>query len=196
MIINWLGDLTFKLQDKTGSDGVSLLTDPQTASSDVQIATFSNPEHGSLKFKSQPFIIDCAGEYDTKGVMVEGIDTYPEAAREKGLSADNIIYRIEVDDISIVHLGSLVRDLNEDQLGKLSGVDVLLVPINGSTSKATEIIAQVEPRIVIPMGYKDSSVLDKFVKELGVSPTKEEKLRLTKKDLPQEEMELIILQAN
>lgn len=196
MIINWLGNLTFRLQDKTGSDGVNLLTDLESTVNDVQIATFSNPEHVPLKFKHQPFVIDCAGEYDTKGVMVEGIDTYPDEAAEKGLPADNIIYRIEIDDISIVHLGSLVRDLNEDQLGKLSGVDILLVPVSGSAGKAAGIVAQIEPRIVIPMGYKDVSLLDKFVKELGVSPTREEKLRLTRKDLPQEEMELVVLQAN
>ena len=34
---------------------------------------------------------------------------------------------------------------------------------------------------------------EKFIKELGVVPTHEEKLKISKKDLPAEEMELVIL---
>jgi hypothetical protein len=35
--------------------------------------------------------------------------------------------------------------------------------------------------------------VDKFIKELGIEPTREEKLKISKKDLPQEDMELVIL---
>ena len=39
----------------------------------------------------------------------------------------------------------------------------------------------------------DIDAVDKFVKEIGVAPSYEEKLKISKKDLPQEDMELVIL---
>ena len=39
----------------------------------------------------------------------------------------------------------------------------------------------------------DVDGVDKFVKEMGLKPTNEEKLKISKKDLPQEETELVIL---
>jgi len=37
--------------------------------------------------------------------------------------------------------------------------------------------------------------VDKFVKEMGVKPEETDKLKLAKKDLPQEETKLVILKA-
>jgi len=60
------------------------------------------------------------------------------------------------------------------------------------------VIAQLEPRIIIPMHYKipglkvDIAGVDAFVKELGLKPTNEEKLKISKKDLPSEDTELVI----
>lgn len=200
MIINWLGHLSVKLQDKIGQDGITVLINPVNAATEGTIVAWTNPQEKDKKVKGTPFLIDCAGEYDTSGVLIEGIDSYPEEAVVNNLPADNLIYRVEIDDISVVHLGSLSRSLTDDQLGKLLGVDVLLVPIGGNktidASVAAAIVASIEPRLVIPIGYEDASQVEKFVKQLGVVPTQEEKLRLTKKDLPQEEMELVILQVN
>jgi L-ascorbate metabolism protein UlaG (beta-lactamase superfamily) len=64
--------------------------------------------------------------------------------------------------------------------------------------KAVEVIAQLEPRIIVPMHYKipglkvDIEGVGAFVKELGLTPTKEEKLKISKKDLPAEDTELVI----
>jgi L-ascorbate metabolism protein UlaG (beta-lactamase superfamily) len=200
MIINWLGNLSVKLQDKIGPDGITVLINPVNAATEGTVVAWSNPQEKDKKVKGTPFIIDCAGEYDTSGVLIEGIDSYPEEAAAKNLPADNLIYRVEIDDISVVHLGSLSRSLTDEQLGKLLGVDVLLVPIGGNkmidASEAAAVVARIEPRLVVPIGYEDAGQVEKFVKQLGVVPTQEEKLRLTKKDLPQEEMELVILQAN
>ncbi len=62
-----------------------------------------------------------------------------------------------------------------------------------------EVISQIEPRIVIPMHYKTKDVkydldeVEKFIKEIGLTPIMEEKLKISKKDLPSEDMELVIL---
>ena len=210
MIITWLGQSAFKIQDKIGSDGVTVMTDPygketglKMPNLEADIVTMSHGSNNKEILRGNPFLIDCAGEYDTKGVMVEGVDSF-HGEGQSGVYDNNVIYRIDIDDMTIVHLGDLDRVLEDNQLEKLAGTDILLIPVGGKTTldakKAIEVISQIEPRIVIPMHYKIEGLADegldsveKFVKELGVQPSYEEKLKISKKDLPQEDMELVIL---
>ena len=39
----------------------------------------------------------------------------------------------------------------------------------------------------------DIDDVDKFIKEIGIKPTEEEKLKINKKELPAEDMELVVL---
>ncbi len=212
MIITWQGHSCFKLQDKIGPEEVTVVTDPfgkevglKVPNFEADIVTISHDHHDHNNvgaIRGNPFVISCAGEYDKKEVLIEGIDSYHDSqqGKERG---NNIIYRIEIDDISVVHLGDLGDVLDSAQLEKLAGTDILLIPIGGKytidAKKAVEVISQIEPRIVIPMHYKTEGVkidldpLDKFIKEIGVAPSYEEKLKISKKDLPQEDMELVIL---
>lgn len=212
MIITWQGHSCFKIQDKVGPEGTTIITDPfdkkvgiKPPNCEANIVTVSHDhyDHNNAKaLRGQPVIIDCAGEYDFNNVLIEGIDSYHDdkQGKERG---NNVIYRIEMDDISVTHLGDLGDALDNTQLEKLVGTDILLIPVGGKytidAKKAVEVIAQIEPRIVIPMHYKikglkiDLESVDKFVKELGLEPTKEEKLKISKKDLPQEDRELVIL---
>ena len=140
MIITWQGHSCFKIQDKIGTDGVTLVTDPfdketglKVPNFEADIVTVSHDHHdhnniGALR--GTPFVIECAGEYDYKGILVEGIDSFHDEKKgeERG---GNIIYRIEVDDISVAHLGDLGTVLDNTQLEKLVGTDVLLIPVGG-----------------------------------------------------------------
>ncbi|HNX11232.1 MAG TPA: MBL fold metallo-hydrolase [bacterium] len=215
MIITWQGHSCFKIQDKTGSDGLTLVTDPydkyiglklSNFEADIITVSHDHKDHNNVEaLRGNPHIINSAGEYDIKGVMVEGILAYHDSEKGKN-KGSNIIYRIEMDDITLCHLGDLGHVLENKQLEKLEGIDILFVPVGGKDSldakTAVEVISQIEPRIVIPMHYKTPGVtldldsLDKFVKELGIAPTKEEKLKINKKDLPQEDMELVVLDLN
>jgi L-ascorbate metabolism protein UlaG (beta-lactamase superfamily) len=64
-----------------------------------------------------------------------------------------------------------------------------------------EVINQLEPRVVIPMHYQIDGLklpeqldnLEKFIKELGIAPEYEEKLKISKKDLPADATKLVIL---
>lgn len=213
MIITWLGHSAFKLQDKIGSDGITVVTDPYGKNTGLKMPSFEadiitvshdHDDHNNTDaLRGNPFIINCAGEYDTKGVLIEGIDSYHDEEEGK-LRGANVIYRIEIDDISIVHLGDLGHVLDNNQLEKLVGTDILLIPVGGKYTldahRAVEVISQIEPRIVIPMHYQTEGLayegldsIEKFIKELGIEPSHEEKLKITKKELPQEDMELVIL---
>ena len=212
MIITWQGHSCFKIQDKIGPDGITVVTDPfgkniglkvPNFEADIVTVSHNHDDHNNIgALRGNPFVIECAGEYDFKGILVEGVDSHHDTSggKERG---GNIIYRMEVDDVSIVHLGDLGGSLDSSQLEKLAGTDILLIPVGGKytidAKAAVEIISQIEPRIVIPMHYKtpdlnmDIDTVDKFIKELGLKPTYEEKLKIPKKDLPQEDMELVIL---
>lgn len=213
MILTWLGHSCFKLQDKIGPDGVTVVTDPfgkhlglkvPNFEADIVTVSHQHDDHNNVEaLRGNPFVIDCAGEYDFKNVLVEGVDSFHDgnSGADRGR---NIIFRLEIDDISVVHLGDLGQSLDSSQLEKLAGTDILLIPVGGKytldAKQAVEMIAQIEPRIIIPMHYKtdelkmdDIDGVDKFIKEMGLTPTYEEKLKISKKDLPQEEMELVIL---
>lgn len=212
MYITYIGHSCFKIQDKIGSDGVTIITDPFDKSiglkvpdsqADIVLVSHQHADHNYIKaISGKPFIITTAGEYEIKDVSIEGIDTFHDnsGGKERG---NNIAYKINIEGINIVHLGDLGHLLDAKQLEKLSGADILLIPVGGiytiDAKKAVEVISQIEPRIVIPMHYKsDKSTVeidgvDKFIKELGIKPAYEEKLKISKKDLPSEDMELVIL---
>lgn len=210
MIITWLGHSSFKIQDKTTLGGVTLITDPYTDSigfkmprleCDVVTISHDHEDHSNIgALRGNPYLIDCAGEYDVKDILIEGVEV---AHDEKGEKGKVIAYRIDLDDITVVHLSDLGTTLNSKQLESLAGADILLIPVGGKytldAKKAVEVISQIEPRIVIPMHYQvdglkyDLDPVDKFIKELGVKPRYEEKLKINKKDLPVEDMELVVL---
>ena len=212
MYITWLGQSCFKLQDKIGPDGVLLVTDPYgdevslkmpRFEADIVTVSHGHSDHNNTgAIRGNPFIIETAGEYEMKGVFIEGVESWHDSqdGKERG---KNIIYRIEMEDISITHLGDLGHILDAKQLEKLEGTDILLIPVGGkytiNAAKAVEVISQIEPRIVIPMHYKIPGLkaeidgVEKFIKELGLKPRNEEKLKISKKDLPQEDMELVVL---
>ena len=212
MIITWQGHSCFKIQDKVGPEGVTIVTDPfnkevglkvPNFEADIVTVSHQHDDHNNTDaLRGHPFIIDCAGEYDFKGVLIEGVDSYHDE-KEGAEHGGNIIYRIEIDDISVTHLGDLGHILSDAQLEKLVGTDILLIPVGDLYSldakKAVEVISQIEPRIIIPMHYKTKDVkfnldpIEKFIKEIGLTPTYEEKLKISKKDLPAEDMELVIL---
>jgi len=212
MHLTWLGHSAFKIQDKIGSDGVTLVIDPYGAESglkmprmeaDILVVTHNHVDHNNREaIKGSPFIIDCPGEYEVKGVSIEGVKV-PHDDKEGRERGQVVAYRINIDDINIVHLGDLGGTLDPKQLEVLSGADILLIPVGDKytidAKKAVEVVSQLEPRIVIPMHYKipglkyDLDGVEKFIKEIGLKPRQEEKLKISKRDLPQEDMELIIL---
>lgn len=212
MIITWLGHSCFKIQDKIGPDGITIATDPFDKSvglkvprfeADIATISHGHSDHSNISaIKGDPFVINGAGEYEVKSVFIEGIEVYHDDKQgaERG---KNIMYRIDIDDMSVVHLGDLGHALDSKQLDNLEGTDILLIPVGGvytiGAKKAVEVVSQIEPRIVIPMHYGMPGLkikldgVDKFIKELGVKPTHEDKLKISKKDLPTEDMELVIL---
>jgi L-ascorbate metabolism protein UlaG (beta-lactamase superfamily) len=136
-----------------------------------------------------------------------GTQTYHDAKQgaERG---KNFAYTVEVDDLRICHLGHLGHSLSEDQLeGIGSKIDVLFVPVGGgshiNSAQATEIVNQIEPKLVIPISYKLPGLtllaqnlegLEKFAKEMGATDlTPQPKLQISSTPSV-EETKLVILE--
>ncbi len=216
MIISWFGQSSFKIE----GEKVTLVTDPFDEACGLKvprlaadIVTISHDHHdhnnvGAVKGmgEDKPFVITEPGEYEVKNAFIYGLPTYHDNENGKSRGA-NIVYRIEIDGISLAHLGDLGHVLEDGDIEKLEGIDVLMIPVGGADTidakVASQIISQVEPRVVIPMHYKIKGLktkteldsLDKFCKEIGVCPAEElSKFKLTKKDLPQDNMKVVVLQ--
>lgn len=213
MVITWLGLSCFKIQIKSGDREVSAVTDPfddsagiklpKSLSADVVTVSHKHPLHSasgdvaSVGEKKKPFLIDAPGEYEIGGMFIYG--TGAAGANE----GKNIIYKMEAEGITVVHLGDPGKELDEHEVEALGEVDILLVPVGGSLTvkKIVEVVGTLEPRIVIPMHYKlpelklPLETVDKFLRELGVGKVEPvSKLKVARKDLPADEMKVIVLE--
>src|SRR5215210_2456704 len=160
--IIWLGHACFRLKSRDAT----IVTDPYdkslglgTLNQKAEIVTVShhNPHHDAVSVvKGDPFVIDGPGEYEVRGVFITGVWTFADAQGGKERGRNNI-FLFHLDDLIVCHLGSLGHTLDPKQVSSIGDVDVLLVPIGGETtltsSKAVEVISQLEPKIVIPMHY-------------------------------------------
>ena len=207
MEITHLGHSCFKITGKQ----LSVLTDPfdpekvgiKLAKQDADVVTISHNhfDHNYLEvMKSDYLLVDSPGEYEIKGSEFMGI--FADHDTENGQSRGQItIFTMEIDDIKICHLGDLGAELSSEQLDKVDGVDILLIPVGGKTTidakTAVKVISQIEPKIVIPMHYADGKMTDfyklsVFLQEMGVSPMPLDKLKIASNNLP-EELEVVVL---
>ncbi|MBP9802304.1 MBL fold metallo-hydrolase [Patescibacteria group bacterium] len=199
MHISWQGFNYFRLQNNQ----ITILFNPyawddNTTFSKVKadLVLFSDPKHfAANKVSEQAFIISSPGEYEVKDVFVYG----------QQLNGANI-FLLSFEDVKIAFLGEFGHQtLSTKDLELIEGCDILILPIGGgeltTAKEAAKIINQVEPRVVIPSAFAGSvgklsaDPLDLFLKEFGVKAQEEEKFKVTKKDLPQEDIKLVVLKA-
>lgn len=204
----WLGHNCFRIKAREATiltDPVDRVTGYAMPKQTADIVTISHEHQGHVNLngvKPEYQVVRGPGEYELHDVFITGIRTYHDA--EKGAKHGyNTIYLVEMEGIVICHLGDLGHPLSEEQTEAISDCDVLLVPAGGgdviAPEQAAELIAQVEPKIVIPMRYatangdKDLGQLEPFAKRLGVEVSETlGKLTIRHSDLP-ETMRLIAL---
>lgn len=206
MEIKYFGHSCFLLRGKT----VSLLTDPYSPEvgfklpsikADIVTVSHGHYDHNYTtavkgKAREEPFIINGPGEYEIAGVSIFGLSTYHDKVQgsERG---KNTVYLINMDEVRLAHLGDLGCLLNDEQIERLNGIDVLFVPVGGTytldAKEAVELVGQIEPRIVVPMHYQlpglkiDLAPIEDFLKEIGAQEVKPvEKLLVSKEKLPAE----------
>lgn len=213
MQIYWHGYSTIRIETKIADKEATVLTDPfqneaslrlpRTVEPDILLLSHQDTSRFNLEgVQGSPFTISDPGEYEVKNVLVQGIQDPVCEPEEKKRS---VIYRIVAEDISMAFLGQHRRKLTDSEVEKLGDIQILFLPVGGGevmdSKLASEIISVIEPRIVVPLHYdlpgiktKLSSVND-FCKSLGVCQRQDtNKLKITKKDLPAEDMIITVLE--
>lgn len=156
-----------------------------TGSADVELAT---EERFRMQDSKAQTVIHWPGEYEVGDFSIRGV------AAMRHIDADGeqqaTIYRIEAGDFRVGVLGNIAPQLSDDQLEGIGVVDILVIPVGGggytldATSAAT-LVRQIEPKVVIPVHYKDTGVnyevpqdsIDTFITELG-APSEEAAAKL------------------
>ncbi|MBX4200795.1 MBL fold metallo-hydrolase [Candidatus Parcubacteria bacterium] len=215
--LTWAGQACFQLSVSNGKDHeASIVIDPYgdiglklpNLSADILLVSHGHPDHNNISaVKGDPFLIETPGEYEAKGVFVQGITSFHDEkeGKERG---QNTIYTIEAEDIRFCHLGDFgQKQLTDEQLEKIGRVDILMIPVGGTYtingSEAAKVIGQIEPKIVIPMHYGlpklkyELDGVEKFLKAMGKNNVEpQDKLTIKSSGLPKEgAMEIVVLKA-
>jgi L-ascorbate metabolism protein UlaG (beta-lactamase superfamily) len=208
MHLNWLGQTCVKLQTKNlkDEDAVILIDayKPKIGefprSFSPQIALFSQGLDGSATLSQDPLVLDTLGEMEQKNVMIYALP----GSEENG----SIVFKILAEGLTIAHLGKINKKMNTESIAKLGNPDILFVPIGGKkvglldATEAVATITALEPRIIIPIGYQcdtdpNADSITEFIKNLGIkADITDKKIIIKKKDLPQEETKLFVLEKN
>lgn len=203
-MISWNGLGSFTLAVKTPQGDVTVVTDP-FESKEVKFPRsiaasliVSSHDSGDARVydaivseypedKRCPFIVEHAGEYEVRGVAVTGVSL----PRKDGSA--HTAYRVDVESMRIGLLGALDRAMTDKEVEALGTIDVLIVPVGKdvlSVSVAAEVVAAIEPRLVIPSHTQDQS---EFCRELSCPTETTQKLKLVRSGLPEEDMKVVTL---
>lgn len=210
MEISWFGQACFKLKGKNATviidpydpdfTGLKL---PKDLSSDVVLVSHDHKDHN---FTSAPMVFDKPGEYEVAGVVITGISSFHDNSEGKERGT-NVIFHLLFDGLDIVHLGDLGQSkLTEQQIAEIGQTDILLVPVGSiytiDAEVASDIVSQLEPKIIIPMHYKIEGLkfelegVDKFLKEMGAeNVVSQPKLSISKDKLPEEPQVILLAKS-
>ena len=196
MELTWYGRTCVRLRGKDAvvvADPYQSVVGPTGRGITGDIVTFSHPDDRRCrKAKGKPF----ARRQDAPAVeprrrvrprrarRVRGQgrprDRRPDVPRRRARApsaASSVAFVVELDGIHTIHLGDIGHLLTEEKLGDIGAVDIACVPLGGTLSptKAAALIAQLDPKIVVPMPLCEdeadcAEALAKFFHEMGAEP--------------------------
>jgi L-ascorbate metabolism protein UlaG (beta-lactamase superfamily) len=186
MEISFVGHACFRLRGRDASvvidpygKGLGLpMMQPSRFSADIVAITHDHPGHNNRTMVGgNPRVVEAPGEYEIHGVGIRGVQAYHDGAKGEQLGRVTM-FAIEIDDLTVAHLGDLGHQLTESQQEQLGSIDVLLIPVGGgqalTATEAAAVANQLEPKVVIPMHYRLPGLkpaLDDpthFAKEMGI----------------------------
>ncbi len=202
MEIVWLGHSCFRIRGKEAT----IVTDPfdktlgypvKKLTANIVTVSHHHPQHSfSEGVAGNPRVISRPGEYEIANVFINGIATFHDNDRGEH-RGKNTVYLVQIEEVSICHLGDLGHVPTAEQIEQMSDTDILMVPVGGGATigatAAVEIISLLQPKLVIPMHFKtevvkmDLEPLEHFLKEMGLKEVSSQpKLNISKSTLPAE----------
>jgi len=217
MELTWYGRTCIRLRGKDAvvvNDPYPSIVGPTGRGITGEIVTLSHPDDTPLpKSKGRlsrdggtvlptslesAFVLDGPGEYEVRHVLVTGVRTYRDDAKGKERGRQTA-FMVELDGIHTIHLGDIGHTLSEEKLAEIGRVEVACVPIGGalSATKAAELLAQLAPKIVVPMPVCETEAdcdeaLERFLHEMGAEPLVQPKLSVTTSSLPAETTTVVL----
>lgn len=163
MKIKYLGHSCFQL---TSSIGTSIITDPYTKvgyelplglTADAVTTSHAHFDHNYTDCIKFVTLISTTGTHCVNDIQLTGISTWHD--QQKGaLRGENIIYKFQIDGLTICHLGDLGEEITPALIEKIGKVNVLLIPVGGTytidAKQAKILLEAINPQIAIPMHFK------------------------------------------
>lgn len=195
------------ITDPFGNIGTSF---PKGYTSHIVTVSHQHSDHNNVNvIRDNPLVIDWPGEFESQGVRVTGFQSFHDASKgqERG---ENIIYKIEMEDIDILHMGDQGVTPDQKIIDEIGNVDILMIPVGGfftiDAGEAKQIVNKLDPSIVIPMHYNQSFLnqetfgkldpVEIFLQKMSIEQKKEEEyLSVTKEQLSDKQMEVVVLKA-
>jgi len=207
MRIKWFGQSAFLL---TSQAGTRILIDPYgrllryrmpEVEADIVLVTHEHRDHNQIQVAVGDYLLVNEPKEYTYGdgeVLISGFKTFHDKVNgaKKG---DNIVFRIQVDGLTICHCGDLGHLLSEEQSQAIGKVDVLMTPVGGRMTingdEAAQLMRQLRATITIPMHYRTKALrplgflifdkVDKFLAASGQQVRSYKELDITQDSLSQ-----------
>ncbi|MCW5876900.1 MAG: MBL fold metallo-hydrolase [Anaerolineales bacterium] len=208
MEITWYGHSCFRVTERgmptvvaDPYDHASVGYKPLKLKGDIVTVSHDAPGHNFANgVKGSQWQLRGPGEYEIGGVFITAVPM------REGSEERNIVFVFDYDGVSVAHLGDMQKPPTQTQIETIGNVDVLLVPVGGgnalSAGKAAEVVAMIEPGIVVPMHYKTNGSTLKlnpvkpFLQDMGVTDEKAEpSLKIAKANVPSE-TRVVVLEAS
>lgn len=172
MKVKWLGHASFLIK----FPALTIITDPfgkdvpypeikQTA--DVVTVSHEHHDHNAIHVLVGEFQVLRGLDQKTKEArrikkVIEGVEfrTVPSFHDDQQgkLRGENGIFVMDIDGITVAHLGDLGEKLTSSQAEEIGKVHILFVPVGGyytiDAVAAKEAVGLIKPNIVVPMHYK------------------------------------------
>ena len=159
MKLIWNGHSCFTLETAEGSvvfdpyqEGAVPGLSPLSLSADLVLCSHAHRDHGART------AVALTGR--SPSFRVEEIATFHDPQQGE-LRGPNTIHIVTAEGMRLAHLGDLGCELESDQLDKLKGLDVLLIPVGGyytiDANQAAGLVKTLHPRIVVPMHYRSDT---------------------------------------
>jgi L-ascorbate metabolism protein UlaG (beta-lactamase superfamily) len=204
MEITWYGLSCFRLTERGMATVVTDPYDPKAVSfgsarlrGDIVTVSHDAPGHNYVSaVKGVSRTLTGPGEFEIGGVFITGVQTNGHAKRNAD-ELRNTLFVFDYDGVTVAHLGDLSRVPSQTEVEALGTVHVALVPVGGGSglnaAKAAEVVALLEPGIVIPMHYAvpgsalKLASLSKFLKEMGLAEMEAQaSLKVSRSTVPDE----------
>lgn len=211
MKIRYLGHASFLI---TSDKGIRIITDPYkagcfdggikyapiTEEADIVTISHEHDDHNASDISGNPTFVRDVGTTQIKGIEINGFNVFHDESggADRG---QNVIFKMNIDEISVVHLGDLGHPLSDQDIQRIGRVDLLFTPVGGhftiDAATAEGIVAKLMPKIVVPMHFKTKGCsfpiapVDDYIRNKEVKRFDGE-FEMTKETLPDKMMTYVL----